>query len=67
MKLRVYSGWNSTEGRTMFATVTGKIESGRASDTLFVYTECDRNGELLDLNKQYYRKFRYGTQCFHRF
>ena len=67
MKLRIYTGYNNTEGRTMFATVTGTIETGKAENALFVYTECDRNGNLINLDKQYYRKLKYGTQCFFRF
>lgn len=57
--MRKYYGWNDDENRTMLATVTGEMFNG-----MLVYTECDGNGNLININKQYYRTTKYGTQCF---
>jgi hypothetical protein len=57
--MRKYYGWNDDEDRVMFATVTGEMFNG-----MLVYTECDGNGNLINIDKQYYRTLKCGTQCF---
>lgn len=57
--MRKYYGWNYDENRTMLATVTGEMFNG-----MLVYTECDGNGKLINIDKQYYRTLKQGTQCF---
>ena len=59
--MRKYYGWNDDENRTMLATVTGETFNG-----MLVYTECDGNGNLINIDKQYYRTTKYGAQCFFR-
>ena len=60
--MKKYYGWNYNEERTMFAIVTGKMIDGTK-----VYTECDGNGNLIAIDKQYYRTLKHGEQCFFRF
>lgn len=60
--MRKYYGWNNEESRVMIATITGEMSDGTK-----VYTECDGNGNLIDIDKQYYRRTKYGTQCFFKF
>lgn len=57
--MKKYYGWNLQEGRTMIATVTGQM-----SDGTLVYTECDANGEIININNQYLRTLKYGQQMF---
>ena len=57
--MKKYYGWNLQEERTMVATVTGQM-----SDGTFVYTECDGNGEIINIDNQYRRTLKYGQQMF---
>lgn len=61
MKTRIYYGWNIEENRVMLATITGQM-----SNEQFIYTECDSNGDLINIDKQYRRTLKYGAQCFFR-
>ena len=54
--MRKYYGWNNEENRTMIATVTGEM-----FNRMLVYTECDGNGNLINIDKQYYRTTKSGT------
>ena len=57
--MKKYYGWNLQEERTMVATVTGQMIDGT-----FVYTECDGNGEIINIDNQYRRTLKYGQQMF---
>lgn len=57
--MKKYYGWNLQEERTMIATVTGQM-----SDGTLVYTECDANGEIINIDNQYRRTLKYGEQMF---
>ena len=61
-KPKIYYGM-CIEGKTrvMFATVTGQMADGT-----FVYTECDGCGNLINMDVQYTRNLKYGTQTFSR-
>jgi hypothetical protein len=69
--MKKYYGWNTEEGRVMFATVTGQMDDG-----VLVYTEIEqnedgsiktKNGEpVLILNNQFTRKLKNGWQEFIR-
>ena len=61
MKIRIYYGWNVEENRVMLATITGQMSDGQ-----FVYTECNSNGDLIEIDKQYRRSLKHGAQCFFR-
>lgn len=57
--MKKYYGWNDEESRVMFATITGEMADGTK-----VYTECDENGETINLDKQYIRTLKHGAQWF---
>ena len=57
--MKKYYGWNWDESRVMVATVTGEMENG-----MLVYTECNETGELVNIDKQYRRTLKYGSQMF---
>lgn len=59
--MKRYYGWNVDENRVMVATVTGEMADGT-----LVYTECEANGNLIDIDKQYTRHLKYGEQDFVR-
>ena len=58
-KVKTYYGLNYEESRVMFAIVTGEMADGT-----LVYTECDGFGNLIDIDKQYRRTLKYGSQIF---
>ena len=49
MRRRFGITWEGNTVRTMMAVVTGEMSNGRK-----VWTECDTNGELVDMDKQYF-------------
>ena len=57
--MKIYYGMDLEQNRTMFATITGEMADGTK-----VYTECDGNGELINIDKQYIRTLKYGSQFF---
>lgn len=62
-KPKIYYGMDA-EGKkpVMLATITGQMNNGT-----YIYTECDSNGNLIDIDVQYTRSInRYGTQLFFR-
>lgn len=58
-KVKVYYGLNYEESRTMLGTITGEMIDGTK-----IYTECDWEGNLINMDKQYRRTLKYGTQLF---
>lgn len=60
-QMRRYYGWNEAEGRVMIATITGQMADGS-----YIYTECDGNFNLINIDMQYTRTLKYGSQIFFR-
>lgn len=54
--MRKYYGVNFDDARMMYATVTGQMGNGD-----FIYTECDSDYNLIDMDKQYIRIRRKAT------
>jgi len=57
--MKRYYGWNLKEDRAMIAIITGEMADGTK-----VYTECDEHGKLLNLDNQYIRTLKHGSQIF---
>lgn len=57
--MRKYYGYNNDESRVMYATITGEMCDGTK-----IYTECDESGNLVNIDRQYVRTLRYGSQWY---